>query len=275
MTKLSAERRRGKYNAVNRKLLLSPNAGERFGKLVYESDAGHDKWGHRLAQVVCSCGVRKRVVLRSLLSGHSQSCGACIRRFGNRKHGGRRTPEYAVWCDIKRRTSNPKASHWECYGGRGIRMCSRWSDSFEAFLADMGPRPSSKHSIERKDNDGNYEPSNCEWATVDVQSRNRRNNHILDYQGKKWTLLDLSKAVGIHRETIRCRLMRGMSVDAAVSIPVMQTGIRRRLHPPDQVVVDAASEGAERPAAPQNIRIGDAASSQEDLAPSPGVGVVA
>jgi hypothetical protein len=85
-----------------------------------------------------------------------------------------RTPEYNAWVSLNQRCKNPKNPRWKDYGGRGVTVCARWRDSFEAFLADMGPRPSSEHSIDRINNDGNYEPGNVRWATRAEQYANRR-----------------------------------------------------------------------------------------------------
>lgn len=116
------------------------------------------------------------------------------------------------------RCENPKEKAWKDYGGRGIKVCDRWRDSFEAFLEDMGEPPSRDHCIERVDNNGNYEPSNCIWATMSEQLRNRRNTCFLTAFGETLCVEDWSKRYGIHRNTLKNRLDRGWDIEKAITL---------------------------------------------------------
>jgi hypothetical protein len=119
-------------------------------------------------------------------------------------HGQSRTPEYKVWASMWQRCTNPKNVRYGRYGGRGIGICERW-EKFENFFADMGLRPSNGHSIDRKDNEGNYEPSNCHWATRSEQQNNKsgyRADHSLPRGGAHWTRQDIAKAQDVARANI-------------------------------------------------------------------------
>jgi len=134
------------------------------------------KNGKRFYECKCECGRIGLVISHSLTSGRSGSCRSCSKlgHVARLTHGLRHTPEYNSWAGMKQRCTNPKHHKFPNYGGRGIRICERWLHSFESFLDDMGRRPTNMHSIERLDNDGNYEPSNCVWADKSKQARNRR-----------------------------------------------------------------------------------------------------
>jgi hypothetical protein len=132
-------------------------------------------------------------------------------------------PEYLAWREMIRRCTDPQYKDYPRYGGRGIRVCRRWLDSWRNFLADMGSRPDENYSIERKDNDGNYEPSNCVWATKHEQNRNKRNNHWLTLDGQTLVLEDWARRLGTSSATIRWRLRHGWSVAQALT-PVRRYG---------------------------------------------------
>lgn len=161
--------------------------GLRFGRLIVLSRAQSNYRCDAMWKCLCGCG--KSIIVRAwcLRSGNTRSCG-CLQRevtalngLKNKKHGHNRrlggsrpTPEYRCWRHMINRCENPNVESYKYYGARGIRVHEKWRRDFAAFLRDVGPRPSGKHSIDRIDNDGHYEPGNCRWATAEQQVRNRR-----------------------------------------------------------------------------------------------------
>lgn len=156
--------------------------GQRFGNLLVLFYAGNPRFQSGLAHTAwwcqCSCGTEVIVPTGRLTNGDAKSCGCNKNQYkpthGMARHGGR-APEHLAWSHMKDRCTNPNSQAWKDYGGRGIRVCEKWINSFEEFFACVGPRPSPKHSIDRwPNNDGHYEPGNVRWATKKEQLANRR-----------------------------------------------------------------------------------------------------
>jgi hypothetical protein len=146
---------------------------ERYNRLlITEIISGR----YKKVKCICDCGNTGTYYLCNLKSGKTKSCGCLYNetRVGNYKHGGTGTREYSIWKAMKRRCYNKNVKDYPNYGGRGIIVCDRWLNSFENFISDMGKKPSAEYSIDRIDVNGNYEPSNCRWATPKEQRLNQR-----------------------------------------------------------------------------------------------------
>lgn len=170
----------------------------------------------------CVCGTERVVELRYLINGRSTNCG-CRRTRDLRKrsitHGQSHTPEFRIWQGIKARCRCKGQSTYHRYGGRGIAVCERWN-SFELFLADMGPLPSAHHSIERLDVNGDYEPSNCVWLLHNLQGKNTTKTRFLTLGTKKLCLRDWARQLGMREATIAHRIdVLSWSVERALTTP--------------------------------------------------------
>lgn len=176
----------------------------------------------------CACGNEGKVQGSALRYGASDRCRECANR-SIQTHGLSSSPVYNIWQGIKQRCTNPAAGMWHLYGGRGITMAPEWLTSFERFAADMGPRPSPKHSIDRIDNDGPYEPQNCRWATKSEQSRNTRRNVYWTHQGRTMTVVEWAEELGVDPNTLRQRVNGyGWSVERALTTTVGPRGRNHR-----------------------------------------------
>lgn len=174
----------------------------------------------------CVCGNEFLADIAAVKNGSIKYCSVkCeIRKqevFVNiTKHGMWKSPEYKVWMAMKNRCNSQTAQSWEDYGGRGIKVCERWLNSFDNFFQDMGFRPTNKHSLDRfPDNDGNYESSNCRWATKKDQDRNRRSNINLTYMGKTKCVAEWVSIYNTSHGLVTDRLKRGWSIENALTIP--------------------------------------------------------
>ena len=197
--------------------------GIRFGRLVAlnrsENLGKETTWSYR-----CDCGTVKVVRTGHLRSGRVKSC-RCWRReeIANRtlKHGAARrsgyTPEYTTWMLMVQRCHGEHGRRDSRYGGRGISVCDRWRESFDNFLADMGPKPGPGYSIDRIRNDGDYEPGTCRWATHKEQARHKRNSRYLTYRGRTLCVAEWAEVCGLNPQTILKRLARGWSIERTLS----------------------------------------------------------
>lgn len=224
---------------VKRMAIRRDLTGLRFTRLlVLEQGDYHEKpSGQRCAvwKCRCDCGIIKNVTGASLVGGKIKSCG-CFRvecgRNKQRTHGLSKTPLYAIWGGIVDRCENHNSPIFGHYGGRGIRVCQRWRDSFEAFLADMGPRPSTKYSVERKNNDGPYDPINCVWATKKVQMRNTRTNVFVECRGERRCVSDWAELTGLKPASLRYRLVSGWTPETAIFTPIRPMRLVARIPRP-------------------------------------------
>lgn len=211
--------------------------GETIGFWTVIAHAGVRK-GHTWWTCQCVCGTVKDRPAYHLKRKDSLSCGCkqgMLLQMTHTTHGRSYTAEHHVWTSMLQRCHNPNAQNYALYGGRGITVCEAWRNSFEAFLADMGPRPSAEHSIDRINNDGPYNRKNTRWTTRDVQAVNRRTTIWIEYNGQKRTAQQWSKtpevqAIGIQARNILERLRNGWPVEDALTVPVSpnNNGLHRR-----------------------------------------------
>lgn len=178
---------------------------QRFGCLEPLRVLGRASSGNVIWQCKChACGSITNVRSNDLTrrgGGGTISCG-CQRSERKKTHGLSRTPEYSVWRRMVLRCHDPLDLNYPGYGGRGITVCDEWRASFEIFLRDIGNRPGSNLSLERKDNDGPYAPWNCIWATREAQSRNRRSNNMFIVKGNRICATDLAKQLDLSVTTL-------------------------------------------------------------------------
>lgn len=206
-------------------------SGKKFGRLLVLSV---NKTVNRQTYYNCLCDCGKLVSMRNchLTSGNTKSCGCLndeLRAERNYTHGKSRTPECHVWNHIKTRCENLNIKGAKYYSAKGITMCDRWRYSFENFLSDMGERPGPKYSIDRIDSNGNYEPSNCRWATAIEQANNMSSNHIVEFDGASYTIANLARKFDVNYSVFYRRLRDGWPIEKALKTPLMRTNKKNKL----------------------------------------------
>lgn len=208
--------------------IISIHKGQQFGRLTAmcaTKSKKHCRWLCR-----CVCGAECVIDAYRLDTGETRSCG-CLRKDVNHlvhtKHGGSAgsgsSPEYRAWQSIKKRCFNPRDKSYPYYGGRGITMDPVWRNDFLRFLDDVGVRPP-RMTLDRINNDGNYQPGNCRWATRQQQALNTRRNRLFEFRGKKQSLKNWAAESGIKVSTLSSRIFRcGWAVDRALTSPIRKT----------------------------------------------------
>lgn len=193
--------------------------GEKMGSCIY---IGGDEWiqykyqKNRFANFICPfCGNNFKSIISAIKNGRTVSCG-CYSKNKNKKifttHGLTKSPEWASWKSMKARCCNKNSKAFKNYGGRGIKICDEWINSFENFYKDMGPRPKN-HSLDRINNDGDYCKQNCKWSTYNEQQNNKRQNHNIEYNGLVKNISMWAKYYNVPRGLISGRIVRKWPVE--------------------------------------------------------------
>lgn len=200
--------------------------GMSVGQLTVISHVGYNAHRKSLWKCRCNCGLETIIVGGNLVSGNSKSCGCESRKKSrdraiarNYKHGhavASLSPEYRAFAGMHARCKYPSVSSYPDYGGRGIKVCKRWS-GFKNFLKDMGLKPSPNYTLERKNPNGDYKPSNCRWATKEEQQWNRRNTRWVQFEGQKVAMVILCKRFNISDDVVRGRLDDGWNIERALT----------------------------------------------------------
>lgn len=200
--------------------------GMRFGRLVAIRDSGKRRGTFVLWECKCDCGNTKLVASSNLINGITTSCGCYIKELLkqgklNMRHGGVGTRLYRIWTDMKCRCTYPSTPSYVNYGGRGISVCKEWFDNFDIFKKwayENGYKDNL--TLERFDNNKNYEPSNCTWIPFEKQGLNKRNNHFVVINGEKKCIAEWCRIYKIKKETLNSRLRRGMNLVSAIITPL-------------------------------------------------------
>jgi transcription elongation factor Elf1 len=195
----------------------------KYGQLTVQKQVGQDKHGNRLFVCKCTCGEARVVTANHLNTGRVTSCKSCGRTRSIKAqitHGMSKHPLYEVWSGMKDRCEYVHSFRYDRYGGRGIKVCPEWTNSFETFYKDMGERPVNT-TLDRIDNNGDYCKANCRWVTRWQQNRNKSDNVFYVYKGESLVIADWATKVGIKKETLLVRIkICKWSIEKALTTPV-------------------------------------------------------
>lgn len=204
-----------------RAIPIEEEIGKRYGRLIVVSFSHYHKTKYakvRYYNFSCDCGNSATVDIKCARSGNTKSCGCLVgERHGESASG----VEYNAWLYMRTRCLNKNREDWNLYGGRGVKICQRWLDSFSDFLSDVGRRPSPRHSLDRwPDVNGNYEPGNVRWASPEQQANNKRNNRSITFNGETLNLSQWARKIGVSHKTIAYRLSQSnWSIERALTTP--------------------------------------------------------
>jgi len=200
---------------------IEVNPGDKYERLTIIREV--EATSGRRFECQCACGSVVIAMLNNMRRKLTTSCG-CFRSEVHTTHGDWGSSEYTTWDAMLARCRNPEYESYSHYGGRGIKVCDRWL-TYENFLSDMGRKPSKQHSIDRIDNDGDYCPGNCRWATQSEQNRNTSRNLMLTFNGLTMCAADWGDSLGIPGGEISRRIRRGWTVQRALETPLVKRSL--------------------------------------------------
>lgn len=210
-----------KADSIRRPHNFTDLTGKEFGetwvvvRLIEKTATSKSKWLCK-----CSCGNERAMGASEINGNKTQRCRSCTARQTFTTHGMAHSREYTSWYSMISRCYRTADKEHSNYGGRGIKVCDRWRYSFEAFIEDMGPRPNNTTLDRHPDNDGNYEPNNCRWATPTEQGRNTRVNRLLEHDGRTQCMAAWADEAGMSIQSLYQRLKRGWTVERALTEPI-------------------------------------------------------
>lgn len=204
------------------------HCGMKINRLILLEKLPRGKYEHQRGVFLCDCGIKKEILVKFVLRNTTKSCGCYLidkTKEISTTHGKKHWPEYSVWIGIKKRCHGTSSE--DNYGGRGISVCDEWINSFEFFIRDMGRRPSSKFSIERKNVNGNYCPENCYWATIKEQALNKQSTKRYLFNGEMLPIMIICEKIGASYRRVQSRLRKGWNLEDALYKPLNSRGVKK------------------------------------------------